>query len=271
VYSIHGGGYVVGSYDMDDLRFERWCPLLGCVGLSAAGLLVYVVRANPENKSPATRAATMVTYEVVVDLRGRRAVPRIGEPLPFRASSGQVNFGCEQTVTARAVWQVPASSSVQGQMQAEWVNKDNARSFEATVAVEEGSVIGSGTITGLDLQRLPLGFTNCPGGGHGELVVFGQYVPRSTRQDLYHDVMHGIIATTPEASRGTQLTLPAKGDILLESVAVALHQGGKAVDSATLNLSDRRNTEVSSSGGLFRVALATCNEDDCLRVSLASR
>jgi acetyl esterase/lipase len=34
VYSIHGGGYVVGSYDMDDDRFEHWCPGLGLVGVS---------------------------------------------------------------------------------------------------------------------------------------------------------------------------------------------------------------------------------------------
>jgi acetyl esterase/lipase len=34
VYSIHGGGYVLGSYDMDDARFDRWCPSMGCVGVS---------------------------------------------------------------------------------------------------------------------------------------------------------------------------------------------------------------------------------------------
>jgi triacylglycerol lipase len=34
IYSIHGGGYVLGSYDMDDLRFDNWCPALGAVGVS---------------------------------------------------------------------------------------------------------------------------------------------------------------------------------------------------------------------------------------------
>ena len=34
VYSIHGGGYVLGSLDMDDARFDRWCTKLGCVGVS---------------------------------------------------------------------------------------------------------------------------------------------------------------------------------------------------------------------------------------------
>ena len=34
VISIHGGGYVLGSYDMDDLRFESWCPDAGVIGIS---------------------------------------------------------------------------------------------------------------------------------------------------------------------------------------------------------------------------------------------
>jgi acetyl esterase/lipase len=34
VFSIHGGGYVLGSYDMDDPIFDRWCPELGIVGVS---------------------------------------------------------------------------------------------------------------------------------------------------------------------------------------------------------------------------------------------
>jgi acetyl esterase/lipase len=34
IYSMHGGGYIVGSYDMDDALFDRWCPKLGIVGVS---------------------------------------------------------------------------------------------------------------------------------------------------------------------------------------------------------------------------------------------
>jgi acetyl esterase/lipase len=34
VYSIHGGGYVVGSYDMDDPIFDELCPKLDVVGVS---------------------------------------------------------------------------------------------------------------------------------------------------------------------------------------------------------------------------------------------
>jgi len=34
VYSIHGGGYVVGSRDMDDVRLQGMCVALGVVGVS---------------------------------------------------------------------------------------------------------------------------------------------------------------------------------------------------------------------------------------------
>jgi acetyl esterase/lipase len=34
VYAMHGGGYVLGNAAMDDARFDRWCPALGCVGVS---------------------------------------------------------------------------------------------------------------------------------------------------------------------------------------------------------------------------------------------
>ena len=34
IYSMHGGGYVMGSNTMDDPQFEDWCPKLGLVGVS---------------------------------------------------------------------------------------------------------------------------------------------------------------------------------------------------------------------------------------------
>ena len=34
IVTIHGGGYVIGSYDMDDPLLDRWCPELGIVGVS---------------------------------------------------------------------------------------------------------------------------------------------------------------------------------------------------------------------------------------------
>ena len=34
IFSMHGGGYVIGSNTIDDPLFEAWCPRLGVVGVS---------------------------------------------------------------------------------------------------------------------------------------------------------------------------------------------------------------------------------------------
>ena len=34
IYSIHGGGYVIGSYEMDDIGFDQRCQAHDCVGVS---------------------------------------------------------------------------------------------------------------------------------------------------------------------------------------------------------------------------------------------
>jgi acetyl esterase/lipase len=34
LYSIHGGGYVIGSFTMDDAKFDSWCQKFQCVGVS---------------------------------------------------------------------------------------------------------------------------------------------------------------------------------------------------------------------------------------------
>lgn len=47
LFSIHGGGYVGGSFDMDDPNFDELCPLLGIVGVSVA------YRLAPEHPYPA--------------------------------------------------------------------------------------------------------------------------------------------------------------------------------------------------------------------------
>jgi acetyl esterase/lipase len=46
ILSIHGGGLVLGSYDMDDAGFDAWCPELGVVGVSVE------YRLAPETRYP---------------------------------------------------------------------------------------------------------------------------------------------------------------------------------------------------------------------------
>jgi acetyl esterase/lipase len=66
LYSIHGGGYVIGSYAMDDAMFDTLCPELGMVGVSVE------YRLAPEAPYPAPLddcyAGLRWTYEHADDL-----------------------------------------------------------------------------------------------------------------------------------------------------------------------------------------------------------
>jgi acetyl esterase/lipase len=66
VVTIHGGGYVIGTYDMDDPLLDRWCPGLGVVGVSVE------YRLAPETPYPGPLedcyAALRWTYDNADDL-----------------------------------------------------------------------------------------------------------------------------------------------------------------------------------------------------------
>ena len=66
VYSIHGGGYIRGTYDMDDAKFDRWCPTYGIVGVSVE------YRLSPETPYPGALedcyAGLKWTYDNAVDI-----------------------------------------------------------------------------------------------------------------------------------------------------------------------------------------------------------
>lgn len=64
--SIHGGGHVVGSYDMDDAMLDALCPSVGMIGVSVE------YRLSPEHPYPAALddcyAALRWTYEHAAEL-----------------------------------------------------------------------------------------------------------------------------------------------------------------------------------------------------------
>jgi acetyl esterase/lipase len=66
VYSIHGGGYIVGSYAMDDAKFDVWCRDFGLVGVSVE------YRLAPETPYPGPLedcyAGLKWTYDHAADL-----------------------------------------------------------------------------------------------------------------------------------------------------------------------------------------------------------
>ncbi len=66
IVTIHGGGYVIGSYDMDSPLLDRWCPGLGVVGVSVE------YRLAPETPYPGPLddcyAALRWTYDNAAEL-----------------------------------------------------------------------------------------------------------------------------------------------------------------------------------------------------------
>jgi acetyl esterase/lipase len=59
VYSIHGGGYVLGDRGMDDERLDRWSSRFGCVGVSVE------YRLAPEHPFPAAHEDCLAGLEWV--------------------------------------------------------------------------------------------------------------------------------------------------------------------------------------------------------------
>jgi acetyl esterase/lipase len=74
LYSIHGGGYVAGTYAMDDARFDQLCPKLGLVGVSVE------YRLAPEHPYPAPLEDCYAGLKWAVDHAGDLGVDpqRIG-------------------------------------------------------------------------------------------------------------------------------------------------------------------------------------------------
>jgi hypothetical protein len=90
-------------------------------------------------------------------------------------TSGQVNFGCEETLNIETPV-VPFGANPQNvSPQALWKNMDHVKSYKANpVEVHDPKdnrltgIKAVGPITGVDKETM---FKNCPGGGHGELTL----------------------------------------------------------------------------------------------------
>jgi hypothetical protein len=92
-------------------------------------------------------------------------------------TSGQVNFGCDQTLSVETPVVSFGLNPRNVEAQPGWSGVDNAKSHnQNSMNIEDPTdhkvtgIKAVGTITGLDPQSI-LGVKNCPGGGHGELKL----------------------------------------------------------------------------------------------------
>jgi hypothetical protein len=142
---------------------------LTIVAVSVLALAFNVIRVNSFQQASgsitsSTKYIVQATFKGII--QHRRPVT-----VPFRTSSGQLNVGCGDSATTSVLWNVPAGSH-EINPQAAWERTDNLKTQIQQASVNGDVAVATGTISGLDRQWTG----NCPGGGHGELVLSGTYV-----------------------------------------------------------------------------------------------
>ena len=145
------------------------------VGLTSAVEFLAVILLNPTNAVSGQAVVSNRVFSATAVVSGNVDVAQDQEA-PFRVSSGQRNLGCNETIQATAIFNLPPDSHLVGGAVARWENISNLSRMAAAAPQEiGGNVVASGTATGLPYQEFALGIRNCPGGGHGELVLTGTY------------------------------------------------------------------------------------------------
>lgn len=176
-------------------------------GLTSAGVFLAVLLTNPANAATGTTLTKAEEYTVMINVSGK-IVTTENQEVPFRVSSGQGNFGCEENRSFRAEYTLPQGAMLVGSPTPSFLNMDNAKLVVPPSVTEAGaSIAATGTLRGLDYQTFPFGVRNCPGGGHGELVLSGIYrssinheqeVTRVLTNDLSSAAAEPVIVTLPD-------------------------------------------------------------------------
>ena len=108
-------------------------------------------------------------------------------PRSADVSSGQVNFGCEETQSVKTPEVFFGANAGDIQPRPEWVQTDNVKGHNQEVIYDKDpanhvkGVFAQGSITGLDKQLL-----NCPGGGHGTLALHVTWTEEQTSNGSNH-------------------------------------------------------------------------------------
>jgi hypothetical protein len=150
-------------------------PLLAlCIVILFAALAVLTVRAvrTPEAIPHPADTARKFDLSVVLSVTGSKTEV---SQVPFRVGSGSINLGCEEIRGSHVEYPLPEGAA-NATATAKWVNVDNLDGEDANASITGGVAIGTGHIRG----RHRTLFLNCPGGGHGELVLTGQYELKKT-------------------------------------------------------------------------------------------
>ena len=183
---------------------------LTALGLNAARVI------NVETKGKAETPRTTLLANIVF-----RGSHRVLTPLtvPFQAGSGQVNFGCGESAHPVVTFNAPPGAR-EINATAQWANTNNVKGQDQRAIVTGTSVTAYGNISGLDRDWIG----NCPGGGHGELLLIGTYV---IDQPSASEPITKTIRATLAPGTERRFDLPMQPDQTIETceIIVASEQG----------------------------------------------
>jgi hypothetical protein len=149
---------------------QRWpaSVALAIVAISFVAFALNVLRFSNLQTNSATHSQSR--YSLQVTFRGTRLHSQ-AVTVPFRTSSGQLNVGCTDAVSTTVSWNLPAGAR-EIHAAASWQNTDNLKNQSQQAVVSGLTAVATGSLRGRDREWTG----NCPGGGHGELVLSGDYI-----------------------------------------------------------------------------------------------
>jgi hypothetical protein len=183
------------------------------------------------------------TFSVHVVIKGT-VIGTKKTALTFQTSSGQVNVGCGEQGAARVTWAPPAGAT-DILASAQWRNTDNIEAADAHVVLGN-PVTAEGTILGLRRNFL----LNCPGGGHGELVLLGTY---NTSEPDPHEQQ--ILKTLDDKVNRLQpliISVPESPDVRAETGEITIlgdDNQREELQIAFKRIGDNTSTQVTQPNG----------------------
>lgn len=204
------------------------------------------------------------SYVATTDYSGTLTT-KTDETKTFSTKSGQVTYGCEENNSGGVSYTLP-DGAAQVQCAAGWVDLSNTKTQSASCAVGGATVTASGTVRGRDrecivsdvlsggLIKVIVGRNtacNCPGGGHGALLLQGTYHVSQTLQSQF---------STPGKPQRfleeAQLPIPSDDAKRVEKISVTIKrpQCNAVLDDVSMELPKEKPAIATqtSANGLFK-------------------
>jgi hypothetical protein len=186
-------------------------------------------------------------YEVTADFNGNKTATT-SKAVPFTQSGGYTSVNCEETKPGSAQYTAPAGAT-QINGSAVWVNTDHISSQSQSVAIAGLTATATGSIRGVNKEGM---FSNCPGGGHAELVLSGTYNVPVISTDPFTQ------SSTVTAASDSSIVVPSGDGVKLAAISIKFHRKAcpDLFDEASFNVPDdpNRNVQQTSRNGFFTVS-----------------